>query len=471
MKWLVLAALLFAIVSTLGAIQLLTFGVRKYHPIEELVGNGLFSLLAAGIPVAIGLGIVRYRLYDIDVLISKTIVYLGLSAFVGVTYVVSVVLVGELVDRWSGSSTLLATAVVAAAFHPLRTAMQSGADRLVFGDRAAPYELMTQFGHELGQTLGHPDVLARIAETAARATRADLARVTATLPDGETLTETWPAHAPSPASFDIVMPVHHESTVIAEIAVVGATARTEGVVLLRHVAAVSSAALRNLRLLAELDSLHETILRQNAEITASKKRLITAAEVERRQLAQFVTQRLRPHLALLEDTLPTLRREVYEQPDTMVTECERLTARATRMVDEMRALSRGLLPPLLVDHGLAAALRALLRRLDLEVTLDMPSAIAESRFPAPIESTVYLCCQAVLTAAATGSGGTSATLRIWRDDGCLAFSVTHNARQGGSDDPTAIRDRITTLGGELVTRLQGQWSTVTGTLPLSGGLQ
>lgn len=365
------------------------------------MGNALFLLILAGIPVAIGLGVVRYRLYDIDVLISKTIVYGGLAVFIALAYAVGVVLVCELVDRWAGSSTLLAltaTAAVATAFHPLRTRPQSGADRLVFGDRAAPYELMTRFGHELRQALATPDVLARIAATAAQAARADAARVAATLPNGKMLTESWPAAA-SPPSFDMLVPVHHGGTVIAEISVAGADARTADVALLQNIAAVSAAALRNLRLLAEIESLHETIQRQNLEVAASRSRLIAATEVERRRLDHVVAQRLGPDLDLLRDTLPTFWGDVSMRPDTVVAGCERLAVHATRIVDEMRDISRGVLPPLLADHGLAVALRALVRRLDLDIKLDMAPSIITSRFPAPIETTVYLCFQAAIAAA------------------------------------------------------------------------
>jgi signal transduction histidine kinase len=132
----------------------------------------------------------------------------------------------------------------------------------------------------------------------------------------------------------------------------------------------------------------------------------------------------------------------------------------------MRSLSRGLLPPLLLDYGLAAALRAMMRRVDLDFTFDMAPTLTEARFPPPIESTVYLCCQAVLDAA-SGAGAAAATLRIWRDNGCLAFSVTHDAGMDWSDDETALRDRIATLGGNLVTDTAGQQSTVMATLPLT----
>jgi hypothetical protein len=470
-KWLGLASLLFAVGVTAAAIQLLTIGEQQYRPFDALVGNAVFTLLLIGIPVAIGLGIIRYRLYDVDVFISSTMLYGGLAVFIGLGYLLGVAYVSQLVDRWTGSSTLLAvttTAAVAAAFQPLRTALRSGADRLVFGDRAAPYELMTRFGHELGQAWTPSTVLARIAETAAQAARARSARVTTTFPDGETLVGTWSA-ATAPASFDFDVPVLHNGTVVASLAVAGAANRPADLALLRDVAAVSAAALVNVRLLAELDALHEAISRQNRELAASKSRLIRAAEIERRELEDRVERRLGPDLILLHNALPALRNESVGQPDALVAECERLAAHATHLVDEIRALSRGILPPVLLDHGLGAALRALVRRLDVEVTLDVPALLAKSRFPLSVETTVYLSCQAALTQAATADGTARATLRLWYEPGRLVFSVTHNADQAWSDDADALQDRIAALGGELVFGPGDQGSAIRGTLPLDGG--
>ncbi|HZD00187.1 MAG TPA: hypothetical protein VFA46_08315 [Actinomycetes bacterium] len=472
-KWLGLAGLLAALELTGGLVQTLTVGMPQDDPVAELVGSAVFLILVAAIPVAIGLGIVRYRLYDIDVIVSRTLVYGGLAVFIALAYVVGVVAAGELVDRWAGSSTLLAltaTAGVAAAFHPLRTWLQGRADRWVFGRRAAPYEVMSRFGHELGQSLAPHDVLARIAETAGQAVRAGAARVTATLLSGETLTACWPADGP-PRAYDLVVPVHHEGALVAEISVAAAEPRAADVTLLHRTAAVSAGALRNLRLLAELESLHATIQRQNQELAASRNRIAAAARQERQRLEREIAQRVGPHLEVLRDGLPRLQCEVGARPDRVVSGCAGLAAHATAVVDGMRALSRGVLPPLLVDHGLAAALRALLRRHEGDVTLHMAPSLDAPRLPAHVETTAYLCCRAAVEAAAApGHDVAHADLRLWRDNGALAFSVTHSAPRAADGDLAALRDRVSTLGGELVTSPPGQWSTLTGTLPLEPGL-
>ena len=123
-----------------------------------VVGNSLFAgalgqVLGAAIvalPISIGVGILKYRLYDIDVVISKTIVYGSLAAFITAVYVLVVVGIGSLGSGSmpAGSRTnlglsILATAVVAVAFQPVRERMQRLANRLVFGKRATPYEALS----------------------------------------------------------------------------------------------------------------------------------------------------------------------------------------------------------------------------------------------------------------------------------------------------------------------------------------
>lgn len=258
------------------------------------------------------------------------------------------------------------------------------------------------------------------------------------------MTAVWPRGLP-PGRSDTVVPVHHEGAVIGEISVTGSGARTGDAGLLPHTAAVSAGALRNLRLLAALAALHASIERHNREITASRHRLISAAETERRRLAGLVAERLGPDLDALHAGLPELERQLSTRPEAAGDQCRRLSGHASRLVEELRELSRGVLPPLLNDHGLAAALRGLLRRTDLPATLDIEPTADGVRFPSPVETTVYLCCQSAIRAATTsGHHTSSAALRLWRDSGALAFSFGHDAEHPWNEetDRAALPERV-----------------------------
>ena len=141
--------------------------------------------------------------------------------------------------------------------------------------------------------------------------------------------------------------------------------------------------------------------------------------------------------------------------------CRQLAAHATRVVTEVRALSRGVLTPVLADHGIAAAARALLRRVDARASLQVEPPLSDERFPAAVETAVYLACQELVDAAGR-QRATAISVRLWRDNGSLAFAVEHDA-------PTGIQvsaDRVAALGGELRAEPLPAGTRVTGTIPL-----
>ncbi len=182
-KWLALAGLVAIATILLGLTQQLSGGLSDGPP--DLVGHAIFAFMIALIPVSVGLGIIRYRLYDIDTLISRTVVFGGLTAFIGAVYLATVVIGGQLVGRWAGSTTLLglaAIATVALAVDSLRVRLQALADRLVFGARARPYELMARLDRELAAASDPDDRLLAIAEAAGRSVRASAARVAVVCP-------------------------------------------------------------------------------------------------------------------------------------------------------------------------------------------------------------------------------------------------------------------------------------------------
>ena len=192
-KWLGLAGL-FAIGTLLLGLSQQLSGTMSHGP-DDLIGTAIFTVIVGLIPVAVGLGIVRYRLYDIDALISRTVVFGGLTVFIGGTYVVAVLLGAQLVGRWAGSATILglaAIATVALAVDPVRVRLQAVADRMVFGARARPYELMARLDGELAEASAPDDRLLAIAEAAGRAVRARSASVCVALVGGREVTATWP---------------------------------------------------------------------------------------------------------------------------------------------------------------------------------------------------------------------------------------------------------------------------------------
>ena len=159
-------------------------------------GSPTLGLLTVPIvPIAAGVAIVKYRLYDIDVVINKTLVVSAMAGIIAVAYVVLVVGVGSLVGAGASPDPVLsvvATAAVAVAFEPVRRRVQQGADRLVYGQRPTPYEALARLSTQLSVGGQSADLLTGLASTLAEGVGA--ADVTLWVGSGEDLVAvaSWP---------------------------------------------------------------------------------------------------------------------------------------------------------------------------------------------------------------------------------------------------------------------------------------
>src|SRR5205807_6220185 len=144
------------------------------------LGNLAWTLGPLSLVAAVGIAVLRYRLYDIDVVINKTVVYAALAAFITLVYVAIVVGIGAAIGQGSNPNlglSILATAVVAVAFQPARERVQRFANRLVYGKRATPYEVLSEFSSRMAGAYATEDLLPRMARILAEGTGAKEARV------------------------------------------------------------------------------------------------------------------------------------------------------------------------------------------------------------------------------------------------------------------------------------------------------
>lgn len=159
MKWFVTAAALVAVTFIVGFFT------------DTVGGQVLFDLALVFLYVAIGIAILKHRLYEIDVIINRAVVYGGMAAFITAVYVLIVAVIGAFIGATEGLA-LVATAIVAVAFQPVRAQAQGIANRLVYGKRATPYEVLSEFSERVAETYSTDDVLPRMARLLAEGTGA-----------------------------------------------------------------------------------------------------------------------------------------------------------------------------------------------------------------------------------------------------------------------------------------------------------
>src|SRR5207245_1412754 len=151
--------------------------VAATTPVLQAMGFVSIPLL----PAAVAVAVFRYRLYDVDVVINKTVVYAVLAGFITAVYVAIVVGIGALIGQGTSKPNLglsiLATAVVAVAFQPVRSRVQRFANRIVYGQRATPYEVLSEFSSRMAQSYASEDLLPRMARILAEGTGARTAVV------------------------------------------------------------------------------------------------------------------------------------------------------------------------------------------------------------------------------------------------------------------------------------------------------
>src|SRR6202011_1256678 len=237
--------------------------------VTTLLGTSFITILL--IPAAAAIAIMKYRLYDIDVVISRTLVYGALALFITAVYVGIVVGVGTLVGsggRPNLALSIIATAIVAVAFQPARERVQKVANRLVYGKRATPYEVLSEFSERVAETYAADEALPRMARVLAEGTGAERAEVWLRASDRLRAAATWPVDAngraplpvaghllPTIPQTDRAVPVRHQGQLLGALTVSkrrGETLTPVEEKLLENLASQAGLVLKNVGLTAEL---------------------------------------------------------------------------------------------------------------------------------------------------------------------------------------------------------------------------
>lgn len=448
-KWVVfgsgLAMTGFAVVLLVG---LLVPELTLPGPGELLLLTLLYGFMLL-VPLSIGVAVLRHRLWDIDPVINRTLVYGLLTVGVVGIYVLAVNYLGALFQAGGNLViSLVVTGVIAVLFAPVRDHLQQGINRLMYGERDDPYAVITRLGKQLETTLSPEAVLPVITRTVREALRLPYAAITLNTGTGSAVS----AETGSPVKEQLQLPLLYRGERIGSLILAPRRPGEE----------FTPNDRRLLDDLARQAGIAAHAVRLTADLQRSRERLVTTREEERRRLRRDLHDGLGPMLSSLTLKLDLADDLMNRDPATARNIIQGLKTEAQVAVADIRRLVYDLRPPALDDLGLLGALRETAAQCGvggLRVEVREPGALPP--LPAAIEVAAYRIIQESLTNAVRHSDAATCVVRIAPEDGGLTIDVVDDGR-GIADSAragvgiTSMRERAAEIGGECTVEPVGE---------------
>lgn len=482
-----------------SAIGLCTFSIASMFVLGNIFHvsvPALWMLAMAtflAIPLAIGFAILKYRLYDIDVVINRSLIFGALAAFITTVYIGIVAGLGSLIGtggRPNLALSILATAVVAVAFQPVRERVERLANRVVYGRRATPYEVLAQFTERVSGTYASEEILPRMAEVLAQGTSAARADVWLRVGDHIAPAASWSSDnsdvpaivgldgqlLPSIAGATRTVPVRHQGDLLGALSIrkrPGEALTPVEEDLLKSLSAQAGLVLRNVRLTAELRARLNEISAKAAELRASRQRIVAAQDAERRRLERDIHDGAQQNLVALTVKLRLAISQARTNPARAAISVTALQGETKEALQTLRDLARGIYPPLLREQGVGAALKAHAARIPGRIEV---SANGLGRPKPDIEAALYFCCLEALQNATKHAAASNILVKLEQQGADVLFSVVDDGV--GIEERAVIngsglqnmKDRVEALGGRLtVGGAPGAGTRVTGRIPATIG--
>jgi signal transduction histidine kinase len=435
----------------------------------------LIFLIFLGIPITCGIAILKHGLWDLDVVVRKTVQYgvlvVAFTLIVGVLFVVAPAMVVGVGSGAGGLLPLLMGVIVAIGFTFARGRAQRWANRIVYGKRSTPYEVLSEFAERVGETYSTEDVLPRMAQLLGEATGARIARVWLLIGNEMRAEASWPpdaqmarnvaVHGDELPTFgdDDAFDVRHQGELLGTLTVslaaddpMNATKEK----LARDVAAQAGLVLKNVALIEDLRE--------------SRRRIVSAQDERARTLERNIHDGAQQQLVALSVKLRLAAGLVERDPAKAHQLLSELQTQSTETLEDLRDLARGIYPPLLADQGLPAALEAQARRSPTPVTI-VPDGVG--RYGQDVESAVYFSCLEALNNVAKYAEASAVSLRLSQENGWLHFEIEDDGRgfevaaRSYGTGLQGIADRIDALGGRFEVRSRpGAGTTLAGSIPV-----
>ncbi len=460
-KWVVfgfttaILGLSLVILLQLGAPLLLNAG----PVVHRLLGVTSFYGFLSLIPLSIGVAILRYRLWDIDLVINRTLVYGVLTACVVGLYALVVGSLGALF-RSDGNLviSLVATGTIAVLFQPLRERLQRGVNRLLYGERDDPYAVLSRLGRRLEATLAPDAVLPTVVQTVREALKLPYAAIALKRDDDLVVA----AASGAPPVTPLRLPLVYQQEAVGELIL---APRAPGEPLGPADRRLLDDLARQAGVSAHAVCLNDRALRLAADLQRSRERLVTAREEERRRLRRDLHDGLAPTLAALNLQAGSIRTLVGVDPRAAEAQIDGWRAEMRGAIADIRRLAYELRPPVLDELGLVAAVHELAARLGppgndgrLRVAVQAPEHLAP--LPAAVEVAAYRIIQEALTNVARHARARTCQVRLRvaeeppealdleiADDG-VGLAAPPGGRAGVG--LLSMRERAAELGGACV---------------------
>ena len=459
-KWFAYAAALAVFFA--GVLTVSDKVLGPYVLVGEALSAVLLPVVFGGLWLAIAVAILRYRLYDIDLVINRTLVYAALTACVVGVYVLVVGYLGNLFRVEDNLLvSLVATGVVAVIFAPLRDRLQRGVNRLMYGQRDEPYAVLSRLGQRLEETMAPGAVLPAIVETVAGALKAPHAAISLKVEDRF---EPAAEHG-EPAGAPLALPLVYNNETVGRLEV---SPRAKG-------EPCTPADRRLLSDLARQAGVAAHAVRLTADLQRSRERLVTAREEERRRLRRDLHDGVGPRLAALTLKIETARNRLSHDPvaDELLSD---LAGRAQEAVSDVRRSVHALRPPVLDELGLVPSLRETAAQYGgnaLHVSVRAQEGLPP--LPAAVEVACYRIAQEAMTNVVRHAGAGRCTVGLELEGGVLRVEVEDDGRGMGAGRGVGVglssmRERAEELGGTLaVEGAPGGGTVVRAELPCPSG--
>ena len=399
--------------------------------------------------IAITIAVLKDNLFEMDVVLSKTIIGLVMTLAITGIYVGIVVGIGSLVATGSNLIlSLFATVLVAVAFQPLLQRVKRFTNRLLFGDRDDPYVVLSRVGQQIGSAVNASELLPQVVRSTAEALR--LPYVALLLErSGE---QVMVASTGISLGQNLRLPVTYQGQMIGSLEV---SPRSQGEVFSNEDRRLLEDLARQVGVAAHSVGLAEDLQR-------SREQIVTSREEERRRLRREIHDGLGAQLAALIMQAGSARTKLQSDPELADQELEALRGELRSAIAEVRRLVQGLRPPALDELGLVGALEARLSHFDRSGLDDdaLPLRIAFengddlSGLSAATEVAAYRIVDEAITNIVKHAQATEARVAIHLREANLSIEIVDNGIGISEEDATSngiglhtMRERAFELGG------------------------